>query len=69
MKKLRKIFFKVFKFYRRLELKYIAYPEADELIRDNYGKPDEEKWILALEEDNNHMYGMVYLERRERITE
>jgi hypothetical protein len=42
----------------RLELKFTTYSEADRLIRTG-------KWGLAQEEDRNHVFGMVYIERYE----
>lgn len=44
----------------RLELKYCTYAEADQLIRSTQGA-----WTIAPEEDQNHVFGMVYLERLE----
>lgn len=63
----RRIFFKMFKRYRRLEMKRVAWQDGDILIRSNEGKPENEQWVIAREEDNNFNYGWVYLERRERI--
>jgi|SRR6266550_44382 len=43
---------------RRLELRFVSYGEADKLIREG--------WQLAIpEEDNNHVFGWVFVERRE----
>jgi hypothetical protein len=70
IKRIRKIFFKVFKCYRRLEFKACSYAAADILIRQNEGKPENEQWVIAKEEDRNRAIGLfVFLERRERITE
>lgn len=69
MKALRRLYFRLFKHYRRLELKFCSYTEADRLLRDSEGKPEPEQWRLAKEEDDNRTMGWVYLERRERITE
>lgn len=69
MKKLlRKLYFKMVKRYRRLELKFVSYTEGDKMIRETYDKPESEKWVIAKEEDANKKLGMVYLERKERIT-
>lgn len=38
------------------------------MIKANEGKPASEQWVIAKEEDTNSSYGMVYLERKERIT-
>jgi hypothetical protein len=44
----------------RLEVVFVAYEKADILLaREN------EKWQIAKEEDNNEIYGMVWLERVE----
>jgi hypothetical protein len=66
---IRKLFYKIFKRYRRLEAKCITWDEADTLLRKNEGKPESEQWVLAKEEDFNRTIGMVYLERKERITQ
>lgn len=65
---MKKLFYKIFKRYRRLELKLVMWPEADKMIKANKGKPASEQWVIAKEEDTNSSYGMVYLERKERIT-
>jgi hypothetical protein len=45
---------------KRVELRFVPYGEADALLRAG--------WRLALpEEDNNHVLGMVYLERVEEV--
>ncbi len=75
MKKLRKLYFKLFKRYRRLELKLISYQEANSLFKSyahghaNALIPEQDRWRIADEEDNNIDIGHVWLERRERITE
>lgn len=70
MKTIKKLYFKLFKRYRRLEMKGFSYKEADALLRANTGKPESEQWHLAKEEDMNIFIGiMVFLERRERIVE
>lgn len=69
MKTLRKLYFKIFKHYRRLEFKGFSYSEADKLVRQNDGKQESEQWVLAKEEDGNMLVGIiVFLERRQRIT-
>ena len=69
MRKLRRIYFRMFKRYRRLELKCVSYSEGDRLIKENADKPEAYQWHLAKEEDSNLLVGVsVYLERRERIT-
>jgi len=69
IKKLKKMWLYFFKRYRRLEFKLCTYAEGDRLIRASAGKPEREQWIIAPEEDRNRAFGVVYLERRERITE
>jgi hypothetical protein len=54
--------------YRRLEMKRVTYAMGDQMVRESAGKPEHEQWVLAIpEEDHNRMFGIVYLERRERI--
>lgn len=66
--RLRRLYFKIFKCYRRLEFRAVSYAEGDKLIRESVGKPEAETWVLAPEEDNNRAFGLVVmLERRERI--
>jgi hypothetical protein len=69
MKQLRKLYYSIFKRYERLELRVFNYAEADKVLKENDSKPEEEKWHLAKEEDDNHFYGYVYLERKKRIWE
>lgn len=69
MKKLRKIYYKIFKHYTILETKFISYQEGDKMIRETHDKPEREKWVLAKEEDTNRVIGMVYLCRKERIVD
>ena len=69
MKFFRRLYFKVFKTYRSIELKLFSYRDGDRLLKANDGKQEKDKWHLAKEEDENKQYGFVYLERRERILE
>ena len=70
MKKLRQLYYRWFMRFRRLEIRCVTYQEGDRLIRDSVGKPEDQRWELALpEEDKNKVIGVVYLERRVRITE
>ncbi len=65
---IRKLYFRIFKRYRRLEFRAVSYGEGDRLIRASVGKPEAEQWVLAIpEEDYNRAYNVVMLERRERI--
>lgn len=63
----RKLYYSIFKCYKRLELIFVTYQEADRLLKANDGKLEKDKWVLAKEEDANHVIGMAYLERKERI--
>lgn len=63
---IRETYYRVFKRYERVELKFVTYKEADKLLKESKGKHEEEVWVLAKEEDSNKVYGMVYLERRKR---
>ena len=68
LRALKSLYYRVFKRYRRLELRVCTYEEASALLREQGipGNPDE-GWRIAREEDRNHVIGVVYLERRERI--
>lgn len=67
MKFLRKIFFKIFKRYNRLELIFVSWEDADALIRQNENFTDtSQHWVIAKEEDDNKLIGFVFLERKER---
>lgn len=66
---LRRLYFKLFPRYERLEFTCLNWTEADKLIKENRWKPYEQQWQIAKEEDRNNIYGMVFLERRKRITE
>lgn len=69
VKTLRRLFFRFFNRYRRLELKRFAHVDADRLLRENEGKPEGAQWHIAREEDANRVPLTVWLERRVRITE
>jgi len=62
MKALRRLFFKIFPVYRRLELRYCTWSEGDALIKSESG------WRIA-DEDTHLGYPHVALEKVERITE
>lgn len=64
----RKLFYRVFKCYMRLELRFISYGEADRLIRESANLPEDQRWEIAREEDHNRLIGKVFIERRVRIT-
>jgi hypothetical protein len=66
---LRRLFYRCVPVYVRLELRCAAYSEAEALLSDNEGKPESERWTIAAEEDSNRALGLVWLERRVRITE
>lgn len=53
--------------YRRLEYRQVGYDEANELIKACADKPYEQQWHIAKEENTNRCFGIVCLERRERI--
>jgi hypothetical protein len=67
----RRLYFRLFKRYRRLEHRFVSYKEADRLIRATHHLPDEgDRWELALpEEDHNRVPFMVHLCRQVRIVE
>ena len=62
-KMLRKLYLEWFKPYRSIDVQLVSYRDADVLISlDN-------RWVLAKQEDSNLDVGMVWLEKREYITE
>ena len=63
IKQIRKLYLKLFPQYRRLEMRCVTYAEGDRLIKED------QSWVLAKEEDTNFNYGVVFLERKERILE
>ncbi len=65
---LRRLFFRCVPIYARIELRCVRYSEAEELLSANEGKPLREQWTIADEEDRNRCIGLVWLERRERVT-
>lgn len=65
--RLRKLWYRVFKKYRRLELRCLCYSDADKLIRATEHKLESERWEIAEEENRNPIVGVVWMERRERI--
>lgn len=69
MKFLRRLYYRVFKRYRRLELQGMSWEDADNAIMENPNKPEGAQWHIAPEEDNNRAIGLVWMERRVRITE
>lgn len=69
MKTLRRIYYRIFKRYVVLETRCFYYSVADKMIRNTANEPEEERWVLAKEEDGNRVFGMVYLCRRKRIVE
>ena len=67
MKTLKKIYFKIFKKYRRTDFRACTWEEGDALLRANVGKPESEQWRIADEENGNRLMRIVYLERRVRV--
>ena len=68
MKKLRQLYYTLFKHYNVLETKCVTYKEGDKMLTETSNSQESEKWVLAKEEDTNRMMGMVYLCRKVRIT-
>lgn len=70
MKKLKKIYFKIFKRYEILERIHVSYQKGDRLIKESCEKEESEKWIIDTErEDKNKFIGVVFLCRKKRIVE
>ncbi len=65
---LKKLYYRLFKRYRRLELRSVNYIDADTMIREGANKPEHLQWRIAPEEDANFEPCLVWLERRVRIT-
>ena len=68
LRALKSLYYRIFKRYRRLELRVCTYEEASALLQEQGipGNPGE-GWRIAIEEGSNHVIGVVYMERRERI--
>lgn len=64
----RKLYYKLFPHYKVLETRFITWEEGDQLLRESTDKTGAEEWVLAKEEDDNHVHGMIYLCRKEKIT-
>ncbi len=64
---IKRLFYRLFKFYRETDIRFVTYAEGDKMIRSNEGKPEEDHWVLSKKEDGNRYAGMVYLCRRIRI--
>lgn len=69
MKFLRRIFYRVFPRYTRLELVCLSWSDAEKLLIEFAGDTGPGQWRIAPEEDHNETLGVVWLERRVRITE
>ena len=67
MKRLRRLYFKIFKTYRILERQFVTYEKANEMLKRTEMFPEDLRWQLAPEEDWNLVSGFVYLCRKERI--
>lgn len=65
----RRLWFSAVPTYRRIEVLYTTYQHADELMKKNAERIPANRWRLAREEDKNRNFDMVFIERRERITE
>lgn len=65
---MKKLFYKIFKCYNVLETKAVTYREANKMIEETKDKPEAERWVLAKEEDRNHVIGIVFICRKVRIT-
>lgn len=66
---MRKLFYRIFKCYKVLETRCFTWEEADLIIKQTHDKPESERWVIAKEEDTNHVIGIVWLCRKVRITE
>lgn len=69
MKYLRRIWLRLWPQYRRIEFRRTTYAQADQLIRESQHYTEFQRWVVAREEDTNTTFGIVCIERRERITQ
>ena len=63
MKIFRNLYLKLFRPYRVLDTQFVSYSDADALITLD------PRWELAKQEDSNMDVGMVWIQKREYITE
>ena len=63
MEKLIRLWYKIFPIYREYDLMFTTYDKADKLMRED------DSWKLSKKEDHNHVLGMVFICKKERITE
>lgn len=69
-KKLARLYYKLFPHYRVVERRVFSYREADEIIRLTCRLPESDRWAIDdFYEDLNSLQNIVYLCRKERITE
>lgn len=68
--KLRRLWLRLVPKFETLETQVAPYRDADKLIRETAHDPDDTKrWHVSPLEDSNPILGIVYIERRKRITE
>lgn len=51
--------------YKQLEIKFVTFAEAEEIIERTANQPEPEQWRIV--KDSAARSGMVMIERRERI--
>ena len=59
----RKLYLSWFRPYRSLDVQLVSYADADTMIKLD------PRWEIAKQEDENMELGMVWIEKREYITE
>lgn len=70
MKRLRKLWLRLFPKYVVHEQRFVSYADADKMIRESAEWPEIERWDIYPElEDKNRVIGSVFICRRTRITE
>lgn len=70
MKRLKRLYYRMFPTYRKMDTAFVSYNTANEMILRSDGKPEREQWGIDIHhEDMNTSPGFVYLCRRERIWE
>ena len=68
MKILRRLYYRLFTRYKRLELRKCSYAEGDDLITTTFHLDEPLQWQIAVpEEDKNQAFNVVFLERKVRI--
>lgn len=66
IKRMIKLWSKIFPEWRRVDLRLMPYSEANKLLAESGN--DTEVWRIAKEEDSNYMIGTVWLEKVVKVS-